>query len=1748
MGTIRNNYVSGATANGIYINTGANNVQAYNNLVINSVTNGIHFFAGATGGSSYNNTLVNNGTGIKADYAGCTGTIIANNIVYLRSNNQIGIVLDSSSISGSSTCNNCVYKSPSLTSCYFGVWAGTYCSTYTAWLAQNTTDTHSLTIDPLFSNANGTTVDDFKLQNTSACKFQGADLSAIFTTDSFGTTRDAKWDMGFYESADIPAVTSVAPATVGNLSSGVVTIYGAGFFGSVGSNSVISAVLDDTNSTALTISGAEVSDTVISGVVVPAGITFGTYNIKVTSTLGTNLTSAQKLIVSTLPPMVSVLSPSTGSNFGPNTIAITGSGFFGGGQSSLVNTVGLDDPGSTAISSYSVVSNTLITNAIIPSGIVAGTYNVIVTGSNGSNTISAQKFVVATTLPSVSSISPSAGENYSSTTINITGAAFFGGLQTSSVVSVNLNDENDTALTSFSVESDSSITGAVIPAGLVSGVYDVIVTTYGGKNSSSLLKFAVNTNPPLVSGVDPSSCSNLNTSTVSIYGQNFFGGTGTSNVSSILLDSYPEVALSFSSSGVSDTSISGVTFPSGKKAGTYNVMVTTAGGTNETSAQKLVITTPAPEVSAISPSSMDNMSPVTVNITGNHFFGGLTSSNVCDVMLDSYPQQTALKLTNAVITNTFITGAVVPARVKPGTYNVRVRNSGGVNATSSQSFVVTQQEYSSSAVKIDSSNHYFNYNGTNLNPGATGYSSSRKMAVLSNGSIAAFYVQSYTAVYSISTDNGNSWGTPVTICSTTPRINIWKEANDNIYIVYMNNTVLFRKLTYNSSNNTYSIGAEKVVESSTVNPEACGVVKDSNGRIWISYNGYDAVGHSWPSIRYSDDEGVNWSAMTCFTDRPMAPYRPLLLIDSDGKPASVVRPYADFIFKKWNGSAWLGAESLLSIAPRDNGSFAAITFGNSIHVVSATTGGIKHKKRTNGTWDTSFAQLSFNGSDIDPALIVNGDTLYCFWSAYSQSKCEYDIVYSKWTAESGWDNTPTLFYSSSDARILDKVFVCHAGSYEDLTTAANDDSTDVLHSATNATVKYAGDFVVFGSNEKFNRLFEDLAVMGVNGALTWSYSKGNGTWQAVTPKNQVGGAVNNLTATQVMYFWDNASSLPSDWVQDQVNGETKYWMKAEVATAYSTAPMAFSFKIDQKKATCLNTALNSASAIPIMWTEWDTTFSTRAMAKVMSDRIFIAPTVTGVTPSSGSNLGQVTVNISGTGFFGALSTSQVSAVKLDTAPTETTIDLTGATITDTGISGAVIPAQIKAGTYNIKVTSRGKTNQTSTQKYIVQSGIPEVSGVIPGSAQNSSSTTVTITGTNFFGGTGAPNVIIIRLDSEPEAVVLYNNAVITDTTIEGAVIPAQVRAGTYNVKVATSSGSNTTSSQVFISTTPAPVLSSVNPGTVANSSATVITLTGTGFTGGTAGSDLRSILVDTNPVTFIETANAVITDNQISGAIVPAGIQLAGSYNVKVITGGGESGALPIQVAASVPSVSVVAPSTGSNSALNTISIFGYGFCGGTNTADVISVHLDDPSAAALNITNAVIDDTSITGVEIPSGIKAGSYNVRVTVTAGTNTVSAQKYVVTTSGPTVSALSPNTSPNSDLLTLSITGSGFFGGTTGSDVSGIALDTSPYATEVLSFSVSSDSEIGGVIIPTGMRAGTYNMKVTTGGGTNTASTQKFIVTAGVPIVVFHRVPDQVLCHWRYLSQEAVSMEERVYLMSRQLSLIPHLKRYWIFHTR
>ncbi|MFH1823902.1 MAG: hypothetical protein ABH873_01580, partial [Candidatus Firestonebacteria bacterium] len=56
----------------------------------------------------------------------------------------------------------------------------------------------------------------------------------------------------------------------------------------------------------------------------------------------------------------------------------------------------------------------------------------------------------------------------------------------------------------------------------------------------------------------------------------------------------------------------------------------------------------------------------------------------------------------------------------------------------------------------------------------------------------------------------------------------------------------------------------------------------------------------------------------------------------------------------------------------------------------------------------------------------------------------------------------------------------------------------------------------------------------------------------------------------------------------------------------------------------------------------------------------------------------------------------------------------------------------------------------------------------------------------------------------------------------------------------------------------------------------------------------------------------------------------------------------------------------------------------------------DDGLNTSLNITNAVITDTTISGAVVPMGVAGGTYNVKVTAAGGTNTISTVKFIVTT--------------------------------------------------------------------------------------------------------------------------------------------------------
>ncbi len=161
-----------------------------------------------------------------------------------------------------------------------------------------------------------------------------------------------------------------------------------------------------------------------------------------------------------------------------------------------------------------------------------------------------------------------------------------------------------------------------------------------------------------------------------------------------------------------------------------------------------------------------------------------------------------------------------------------------------------------------------------------------------------------------------------------------------------------------------------------------------------------------------------------------------------------------------------------------------------------------------------------------------------------------------------------------------------------------------------------------------------------------------------------------------------------------------------------------------------------------------------------------APTVTGVSPSSGPEAGGTVVTITGTNLTGGT---------VDFGPNAATGVTCGATsCTATSPAGT--------GTVDVTVTTAGGTSATSPADqftYTTTTPAPTVTGISPTSGPAAGGTVVTITGTNLTGGT---------VDFGPNAAT----GVTCGATSCTATSPAGT--GTVDVTVTTAGGTSATSS------------------------------------------------------------------------------------------------------------------------------------------------------------------------------------------------------------------------------------------------------------------------------------------------------------------------------------------------------------------
>ncbi len=421
-----------------------------------------------------------------------------------------------------------------------------------------------------------------------------------------------------------------------------------------------------------------------------------------------------------------------------------------------------------------------------------------------------------------------------------------------------------------------------------------------------------------------------------------------------------------------------------------------------------------------------------------------------------------------------------------------------------------------------------------------------------------------------------------------------------------------------------------------------------------------------------------------------------------------------------------------------------------------------------------------------------------------------------------------------------------------------------------------------------------------------------------------------------------------------------------------------------------------------------------------ADLFTYAPTVSGLSPMAGPVVGGTLVTITGTGFTDA------TAVNFGTTLATNLTVVSDTTITADSPAGT--------GTVNVTVTTPAGTSTASSADRFTY-GLA-VSSLNPTAGPVGGGTLVTITGSGFTGATA------VDFGTTPA----MSFTVVSDTTINAA-SPAGTP-GTVNVTVTTPAGTSPTSSADLF--TYGVTVSRVSPASGPPGGGTLVTITGTGFTGTTA------VAFGTTPATsFTVVSNTLITADSPAGSV--------GSVNVTVTTPLGVSATSPADLFtyAAVPTVAGLTPTVGSQLGGTLVSIIGSGFTGATSVAFGTTL-----------ATNLTVVTDSLIMVSSPAGI-AGTVNVTVTTPGGTSATSPADLYTYVVSPTVLGLTPTAGPVGGGTLVTIVGSGFTGATA------VDFGTIP----ATNLTVLSDSTLT-VSSPAG--TGTVNVTVTTPAGVSPTS--------------------------------------------------------------
>jgi hypothetical protein len=1101
-------------------------------------------------------------------------------------------------------------------------------------------------------------------------------------------------------------------------------------------------------------------------------------------------------------PTLTKVTPSSGSTFGGTSITLTGTQFATGSTVSF---------GATAATTVVVASSTSITLRL-PAHAAGAVTVKVTTGGGPSNTVS----FTYSTASILTSLSPGAGTVTGGTTVTLVGTVFLPGATVSfggtagTVVS-------QTGTTKIRVTTPAHVAGAVT----------VTVHTSGGTSNGLPFVFG----PPVLSVITPSAGKKAGGTSVTISGTGFatgatvsFGGTAATTVVV-----------------VSSTSITAKA-PAHSAVGTISVTVTTKGGTSNS---LTYIYDPVPTLSSLTPTSGKVPGGTLVTLTGTGIAGPATVA---------FGGKSA---TTVVVVSTTKITLKTPSHTK-GTVTVTVTTPGGTSNSATFKYVVPMPTVTNFTPKTGSITGGATVTITGTNFKGTGFTAT---AVKFGATAATSYtVTSPTTIKAV----------PPAHVAGTVKVSVTNTAGTG---------------TLTTPQYKYVIPAPTIT---SFTPET-GL---TSGATTITITGTSFSGQtiSLSSIKFGTTTAASYTVTNSTT---------IKAVTRAHAPGTVTISVAT------NGGAVNSPTKLKFFTPITTTTVLASSGDPSqIGATVTFTATVSAKAPTTGTPSTGSVAFYKTGTLI---TCLSGSTTYSAGTATCKVKLTtasagYSIT-AKFTStdrryksststpldqvvdaaptttnisgthtETTTTATSTSFTSVSGASYI--IFADHTSSSGDSATLASTGSLATIHQVTVATNSIAVSGANAGTEPSWQWAWYATGT-GSAGTATVTFAKASTKAgipynliqivkvTGVSPTNPVAGATltDGKTASKKAVITLSSPSTSQQLVNLYVGGDMGGTAPAWSPTTPTLTNISGAFQHtgggttgDGETTALAAPGLSTATAgsTPGGWSATNTT--AYGAVDLQLGLALPTPTISSISPTSGTTTGSTSVTIHGTNFSGA--TIAVTSVKFGTKIAKSF------TVTSATKITAVSPTHV-GGAVTLKVTTNGGS---ASATYTYTSPVPTLSTFSPTTGPTTGGTSVTITGTGFIGSH-------VRFGTTTATTII-----VTSPTRITAKAPVHA-AGTVSISVVNTHGDiGTRTSPKFTYKIPSPTISSFTPTAGATTGGTTITINGTNFSGQTI--SLISVKVGTTTA-----ASYTVTNPTTINAVTKA--HVAGTVMISVTTSGG---------------------------------------------------------------------------------------------------------------------------------------------------------------------------------------------------------------------------------------------------------------------